>query len=68
MTVSPVRATLNSAENNTCTLEHNANVSAPHLIEKKVISNVVLRNADREIKIGSKMNLLCKMKINFGQV
>ena len=51
MTGSPVRATLNSVENNTCGLEYNANISAPHLIEKKVISNVVLCNADREIKI-----------------
>ena len=51
MAVSPVRAALNSAENNTCTLEYNANVSVPHLIEKEVISNVVLCNADREIKI-----------------
>ena len=51
MTVSLIRATLNSAGNNTCTFEYNANVSAPHLIEKKVISNVVLCNADREVKI-----------------
>ena len=65
MTVSPVRATLNSAENNTCTLEHNANVSAPHLIEKKVISNVVLRNADREIKIGSTTAKIKILQVDF---